>query len=412
MNTACFTKRHGLGVLLTILGFGLSFALAAQTHRAREISFEPPAQPVSGDGNALPVVTGDAVYGTTQRGGRYGWGTLYRVGRDGLMQVLHDFGPADAEPADLTLGDDRALYGVTRFGGRSDGGTLFRYDLDGSYQTIADFVSRTGRFPNSLRRGRDGVLYGTTVDAGAHRWGTIFRLNPQRQIEVLHALEVYGRPTGAPLLASDGRLYGVLESGAGRLNGGAVYRLDFEGRFDLMFEFGNPPMTDAEGPLGPLVQAADGALYGVVRNTHLPEVRGGYIYRLQLDGQIGVLHTFEASRSGQEGYYPRGGLALGRDGALYGATDSGGPKFYGTVYGIALDGSFTMLYGFGERRGGKSPAGVTPMVGNRFAGITSSGGKTGWAGDGTLFLLEPLERARTTPAGQPAHAATRSETSR
>jgi uncharacterized repeat protein (TIGR03803 family) len=402
MTKATDLTRRSVGALLVCLGLALSFSLAAQTHRVRELSFREQVIRFSGWPPSTPIAVGDVLYGTTQRGGRYGWGTLYRVGRDGVMQVLHDFGPAEAEPVEVTLGDDGALYGVTRFGGRSDGGTLFRYRLDGTYEMLADFVARTGRFPNGLRKSRDGVVYGVTLDAGAHRWGTVFRVGTQQEIKVLHSFENYGEPSGAPLLASDGRLYGVLGSGGGALNSGAVYRLDTEGRYDLLFEFGAPPLDDAQFPHGPLVQAADGALYGVTQ-TYLAEARGGYVYRLQLDGQVSVLHSFDPSRYGQDGYYPNGSLALGKDGILYGATDSGGPNTYGTVYGITLDGSFTLLYGFGARREGRSPIGVTTLAGNRFAGVTESGGKSSSRfslGFGTLFLLTPLPQQRFESVGE------------
>jgi uncharacterized repeat protein (TIGR03803 family) len=398
MTKATDLTRRSLGALLLFLGLTLSFSLAAQTHQARELSFTEQVIRYSGWPPSTPIAAGDVLYGTTQRGGRYGWGTLYRVGRDGVMQVLHDFGPAEAEPVEVTLGDDGALYGITRFGGRSDGGTLFRYSLDGTYEMLADFIARTGRFPNGLRKSRDGVVYGVTVDAGAHRWGTVFRVSAQQEIEVLHSFETYGEASGAPMLASDGKLYGVLQTGGGPLNNGAVYRLDTEGRYGLLFEFGRPPLDDAEHAYGPLMQAVDGALYGSTRSYS--EVRSGYVYRLQLDGQVSVLHTFDDLRIAQDGQYPNSGLALGKGGVLYGATESGGPNGYGTVYGIALDGSFRLLYGFGGRREGRYPIGVTPLARDRFAGTTEWGGNLGTRGFGTLFLLTPLPQERFESVGE------------
>ncbi len=145
--------------------------------------------------------------------------------------------------------------------------------------------------------------------------------------------------------------------------------------------------------MGPLVQAADGALYGSTRSYS--EVRSGYVYRLQLDGQVSVLHSFDDSRIAHDGQYPNGGLALGKSGVLYGATASGGPNGYGTVYGIALNGSFTLLHGFGGRREGRYPIGVTPLARDRFAGTTEWGGNLGSRGFGTLFLLTPLPQQRS-----------------
>ncbi len=103
MTKATDLTRRSLGALLAFLGLALSFSLAAQTHQARELSFKEEVSGSSGWPPSTPIAVGDVVYGTTQRGGRYGWGTLYRVGRDGVMQVVHDFGPAEAEPVEVTM---------------------------------------------------------------------------------------------------------------------------------------------------------------------------------------------------------------------------------------------------------------------------------------------------------------------
>ena len=79
-------------------------------------------------------------------------------------------------------------------------------------------------------------------------------------------------------------------------------------------------------------------------------------------------------------------MVLGTDGNFYGVTYSGGAWGGGTFYKITSNGTFTVVYSFGEYSNDPSSP-VTPLVQARddnFYGVTSFGGTNN---DGTVFKL-------------------------
>ncbi|MGA2761275.1 MAG: choice-of-anchor tandem repeat GloVer-containing protein, partial [Candidatus Cybelea sp.] len=70
----------------------------------------------SGDGvspRGVPVAVGGELYATTEFGGAYGQGTIYKITTAGQEQVLHSFGGSDAEdPTDGLYYYNRAFYGT------------------------------------------------------------------------------------------------------------------------------------------------------------------------------------------------------------------------------------------------------------------------------------------------------------
>ncbi len=148
--------------------------------------------------------------------------------------------------------------------------------------------------------------------------------------------------------------------------------------------------------LSPLVQASDGNLYGVSAYGGAGEV--GYVYRVSpVTGQMTHLHDFNFS----DGAIPRGALIQGKDGYLYGTTQSGGAhqaddcyvgKFYnesgcGTVFRIGLHGAFTKLHDFYSQGDGyqASPStGVIQGSDGNFYGMAMQGFPTATT---TLFRM-------------------------
>jgi uncharacterized repeat protein (TIGR03803 family) len=109
--------------------------------------------------------------------------------------------------------------------------------------------------------------------------------------------------------------------------------------------------------LSPLVEGSDGDLYGVSAYGGAHTI--GFVYKVSRStGQITHLHDFGSSS--KDGVTPRGALVQGRDGFLYGTTESGGRnqsdycfagKFYnasgcGTLFRVSPDGRFQKLHDF------------------------------------------------------------------
>ena len=91
----------------------------------------------SADGAELlgsPLLVGNALYGTTSRGGVHDLGTIFAMQTDGSgFRLLHSFGGEPGggiEPRGTLVFDGSTLYGMTRFGGSANEGTVFALTLD------------------------------------------------------------------------------------------------------------------------------------------------------------------------------------------------------------------------------------------------------------------------------------------
>jgi uncharacterized repeat protein (TIGR03803 family) len=131
------------------------------------------------------------LYGTTEFGGAYGYGTIYELSPSGSgwsEKVLYSFqNQADGGTPYAGLIFDRSgdLYGATTSGGAGGGGTVFELTPSGSgwnYQILSSFVRRSGEFAGgptaNLLMDSTGNLYGTTPGDGAYGLGSVFEMTP------------------------------------------------------------------------------------------------------------------------------------------------------------------------------------------------------------------------------------------
>ncbi len=147
------------------------------------------------------------------------------------------------------------------------------------YTELYSFDGANGAEPQSgVVIDNTGAIYGTTIQGGNNNLGTIFKLTP---------------------------------SGSG-----------YAESFLYSFKGG---LLDGEYPSGGVIFDADGALYGTTGRGG--EYDYGTVFKLTPSGSgytESVLHSFCADSNCTDGAYPRGSLVFGKDGALYGATGSGG----------------------------------------------------------------------------------------
>jgi uncharacterized repeat protein (TIGR03803 family) len=148
----------------------------------------------SGQDGAYPVASliagkNGALYGTTMNGGRDGLGTVFMLTPSAssyMERILYSFqGRNDgAYPyAGLIAGKHGALYGTTEAGGRYGGGTVFKLKPSGSSYTERVLWSfgggQDGANPVAgLIADATGSLYGTTKNGGRDGLGTAFKLTP------------------------------------------------------------------------------------------------------------------------------------------------------------------------------------------------------------------------------------------
>lgn len=332
-------------------------------------------------------------------------------------------------PEALLLGKDGNFYGVTSYGGSNNNdGVIFSMNPTTFAETeLYDFGANSADVGNPLMliQGSDGNLYGLALALSKSIINTaaatvvapvaLFKYDMTSKTESV--LNVFSATlpvtplsiTGGALLpqfalvqASDGNLYGTMYTG-GANNAGFLfgYNLTSNTATDL-HDFG-ASSTDAAEPTGGLVEAANGALYGV--SLQGGQYGDGTIYSYNIGTPAeSVVHSFNVADTG--GSQPTS-LIVGSNGQLYGATYSN-QTIPGTSNLNSLGNVFvfnpatsaeSVVYDFGSYNGNASNgnnAPIGPMYilqgkdGNLY-GMTKEGGVNGL---GTVFEV-PL--SATTP---------------
>ncbi len=212
--------------------------------------------------------------------------------------------------------------------------------------------------------------------------------------EIFHAFSAAGtsEPTAALIAGTDGRLYGTTRTG-GLFGRGSVYSLTPDGvggwTFAELHAFSGP---DGAELLAPLVQSADGSLWGTTSKGG--EADSGTVFVLDASGRLTVLHSFANS---VDGAIPVGGLVQAPDGSFLGKTSTGGLHGYGTIFRLTPEGTFTTLHAFpGFPEGGaNSRAGLIRAADGNIYGTTSEGGEFN---AGTVFRLDEAGTVTTIGA--------------
>lgn len=282
-------------------GCGIVFKLDPSGQETVLHEFEGAAQSDGAAPAARPVQ--DALgnlYGTTSNGGdaqcvphygEQGCGTVFKIDTAGHETVLHRFtgAPLDGQiPSSLIIDARGIMYGTTTFGGRYDFGTVFRVDPSGNETILYSFrgaADGDGAVAGgTLTRDAQGNLYGSTTDGGnlgcaslAPGCGTVFKLSASGQETILYrftGINNDGFPYSTLVLDDAGNLYGL----EGLNYVGTVFKLDPSGHETALYSFGYQEPFELLA-----IPGQPGSFYGALYNSTLSGPGG--IFKLTPSGQ-------------------------------------------------------------------------------------------------------------------------------
>ncbi len=333
-------------------------------------------------------------YGTTYLGGaNEGSGTIFKISPGGALTTIYSFcsvyacadgsGPAGG----LVQGSDGNFYGTTEKGGAYGAGTVFKITPSGTppttytLTTLYSFCSQSGCTDGGspqvgLVQGSDGNFYGTTNSGGTNSGGTVFQITPSGTLTTLYSFCSQSGCTdglhayAALIQGNDGNLYGTTYNGGTHSQAGTVFKINPNSPpgtgLTTLYSFcaqssATESCTDGEYPYGGLVQASDGNFYGT---TAAGALTAGTVFEITPSGTpptiytLTTLYTFCTQSGCTDGGAPFGALVQGSDGKLYGTTSFYGAYGGGTVFALPPPAAPTITFSAPSLNFGNVPLGM------------------------------------------------------
>ena len=222
-------------------------------------------------GRLVQSTNGD-FYGTTQIGGTNSYGTVFGMTAGGALTSLHSFtaGTDGANPyGGVVQGTDGNFYGTTQHGGAYGYGVVYKMTPSGTLTTLYSFQYNDpngGNPRGELVQGSNGDFYGTTYSFGVNESGTIYKITTSGTLSLVYTFCSQtsctdgGLPWAGLIQGSDGNFYGTTYGGGINGGNGTIFKVTPSGTFTNLYSF-----TGSAGgsfPEGTLVQATNGTFYG------------------------------------------------------------------------------------------------------------------------------------------------------
>ena len=453
-------------------GFGTIFkiTLAGAITALHSFGKSDGAQPIAG----LTQDADGSFYGTTYAGGAANAGTLFKLGPDGTFTSLYSFtGGNDGSNCygGLLLASDGNFYGTTEGGGAYSLGTVYRISREGVLTTLASFDGYQGAVPEcTLIQATDGNLYGTTQFGGAGNLGAIFQISfdsPLQITEQPQSQAAYAGDSVTFSVATFGGLpitYQWLRDGTNLVDGGnilgsssrlltltnvaaadaATYSVVVSNIYGQVTSVGASLQVNQSAPqlvaqpqsqtvlagttvTFPVQANGDGSLSYQWQENGTNLVDGGNLsgsatptltldsvvatnagtYAVVISNRVGSVTSspavltvlpvsapsaslrdvlpFTSANGGS--FNPYAGVIQGTNGNFYGTTLNGGAEGFGSVFELTPFGNLAVLYSFTNGADGASPfAGLVQASDGNFYGASSPGAGSPF---GTLFKLTP-----------------------
>ncbi|WP_018615946.1 choice-of-anchor tandem repeat GloVer-containing protein [Segetibacter koreensis] len=341
------------------------------------------------------------LYGVTSKGGGYrydtpppdeeGYGVIFSYDPSASTYAkLKDFDPGfdGAYPqGSLMQANDGKLYGMTQSDQWNGPGHIFSFDP--STLTYKDLGSTGGSNPTgTLMQANNGKLYGMTNDGCDAGKGVIFSFDPTSSSYT--KLKDFdgtngGHPQGNLTQARDGKLYGMTNAG-GHGGKGVIFSFDpASSTYSKLKDFNG---SNGSNPIGSLMQANDGKLYGMARGGN---VNAGVIF--SFDPASFAYKKLKDFGSNESGSYVTGSVIEAKDGKLYGMTQSGGSSGLGVIFSFdPTSSTFIKLKDFNGTDAANGPSylyygSLIQANDGKLYGMTNGGGSSGYAG--VIFSFDP-----------------------
>ena len=339
------------------------------------------------------------LFGTTSEGGRWGFGTIFRISvQGGRLEVIYDFrngrstgiqpkgkcttpqnceyspeqraNMSAANPVSSPVVVGENLYGVTPYSNHQQYGTLYTIPLN----TAPRANSFTGTTPE---KGDEGF-----------KVRCIFQPSLAKDPE-MKQFRCNTNGTNARLLiaGAHGELYGTTYTTETGQNGTIFRAAAAGGLLNTLHEFSSP---EGSRPVA-LIQASDYNLYGTTANGGRQNT--GVLFKLNTTTHEYKVITDFPKPSNNEylpGSSPVAGVVEGEDGNLYGALQYGGLHGGGMLFRVAReddkgDYDFRVLRDFEGSSSGVNPISVAALGKGVIYGTTFKGGAFG---GGTLYRYQ------------------------
>ncbi len=356
------------------------------------------------------------LYGTTEGGGTYGLGTVFRVSTTapGNETVLYSFagGTDGANPVSNLVfnSGNNVLYGTTELGGANNAGTVFALATATNTESIVYSFAGAPDGANpvaGLAIDAFGRLYGTTMNGGENGAGTLFNLTASNGTENIMYSFANGSDGGKPMagvvLDPNGTfVYGTTSSG-GTNQAGTVFAASLTSTTQLPAILYSLP-TNAEPHYNPQASLLVNSMDALVGTSAGGTNNDGAVFMVNPGGlwapasapvalytastlqgalsyPLTILNSFAPAT---DGLLSESALVSDASGNLYGTTMLGGANNLGAVFKITATGE-QLLYSFAGGTDGAYPKGklVVDTNGNLY-GTTTAGGTSG---DGTVFMI-------------------------